>query len=448
MGKGYTNAVINIGGGSGGGGGNLVYAQNNLGIETVPAGEKVLLNIRTDVSGYKANTNFSNYDNNTAFLGNDFLVMTSSIYKINEDLTLTQVATCPNELNNPGIVYQYKNISYWSNKALNLFNQNTYETNVKSNSYTFGVQDCDKFFNCPSNGGYVYVKKLDETSLELSDIFNFTCKNMAGNITATDKEFIFYDKEQQILLLREKINYKYYLGTYKINFESETAEKLQEFSPSILSNASVGRIFQVNEHSFLQAGDNKLYKYTINANGTLSRIWIDDKGYASYIEGRQNNTNSVLSFYNTKTKTFLCVVNKIVHILVYDDENLCLNEIITKDISNIVDSLPIYVPSGGEKIYYYAGPSDDNRYIGVVCDRTSTTSGYYPTIICLDTNVSDFFAENVSRDNFSTTSLVGYTTGNTSENGKIEVSTMLPSKQTITITANANNAEMSVKGVD
>ena len=448
MGKGYTNAVINVSGGGSGGGGNLVYAQNNLDIETVPAGEKVLLNIRTDVSDYKANTNFSFVYNNTAFLGNDFFVITSSIYKINEDLTLTKVATCPNELNNPGIVYQYKNISYWSNQALNLFNQNTYETNVNSYSYTLGVQNCDKFFNVPVNSGYVYVKKLDETSLELSDIFNFTCKNMAGNITATDREFIFYDKEQQILLLRENINYYGYLGTYKINFENKTAEKLQEFSPSILLNTNVERTFQVNEHSFLQAGDNKLYKYTINANGTLSRIWIDDKGYASYIEARQNNTSSFFSFYNTKTKTFLCVVNKIVHILVYDDENLCLNEIITKDISNIVDSLPIYVPSGREKIYYYAGPSDDNRYIGVICDRKITTDGYYPTIICLDTNVSDFFAEKVSRDNFSTTSLVGYATGNTSENGMVEVSTMLPSKQTITITVNADNANIEVKGVD
>ena len=425
-----------------------MYAQNNLGIETVPAGEKVLLNIRTDVSGYKANTNFSNYYTNTAFLGNDFFVMASSIYKINEDLTLTQVATCPNNLNNPGIVYQYKNISYWSNNGLNLFNQNTYETNLNAYSYTLGVQNCDIFFNVPVNNGYVYIKKLDETSLELSDVFNFTCKNMAGNQTGMGKEFIFYDKEQQILLLYEYIKYNYYLGTYKINFESETAEKLQEFSSSILSNNNNGIVFQIDAHSFLQAGDNKLYKYTINAGGTLSRVWVDDKGYAPYIEVRQNDSNSSLSFYNTKTKTFLCVVDKIVHILVYDDENLCLNEIITKDISNIVDSLPIYVPSSGEKEYYYVGPSDDNKYIGVVCDRTSTTSGYYPTIVCLDTDVSDFSAENVSRDNFSTTSLVGYTTGNTSEDGMVEISTLLPSKQTITITTNADNANIEVKGVD
>lgn len=266
--------------------------------------------------------------------------------------------------------------------------------------------------------------------------------------TATNTNFIFYDKEQQILLLYEIINYNYYLGTYKINIENKTAEKLQEFSPSILSNIDDGRIFQVNEHSFLQAGDNKLYKYTINSDGTLSRIWIDDKGYASYIEAKQNDVSDCSGIYNVNTKTFLCVVNKIVHILVYDDENLCLNEIITKDISNIVDSLPIYVPSDGIKTYYYVGLSDDNRYIGIICDKTSQTGGYYPTIVCLDTDVSGFSAESISKDNFSTTSLVGYTTGNTSENGKIEVSTMLPSKQTITITANANNAEMSVKGVD
>ena len=440
---GKTNATVSTGGS--GGGGNLVYAQNQLGTESVPAGEKVLLNVKSDVSGYYSNTS-SNYKAN--IFANNFFTTSDYVSKINEDLTLTQVATCPNNLNNPGIVYQYKNISYWSNNGLNLFNQNTYETNLNAYGYTLGVQNCDIFFNVPVNNGYVYIKKLDETSLELSDVFNFTCKNMAGNQTAINKDFIFYDKEQQILLLYEYINYNYYLGTYKINFESETAEKLQEFSPSILSNKNDGMVFQIDAHSFLQAGDNKLYKYTINSDGTLSRIWIDDKGYASYIEAKQNDNNYRSGIYNVNTKTFLCVVNKIVHILVYDDENLCLNEIITKDISNIVDSLPIYVPSSGIKTYYYVGLSDDNRYIGIICDKTSTTGGYYPTIVCLDTDVSGFSAESISKDDFSTTSLVGYTTGNTSENGKIEVSTMLPSKQTITITANANNAEMSVKGVD
>ena len=423
----------------------MVPAQNQLGAGTVPVGEKVLLNIKSDVSGYYSNNSSDDIAN---IFANNFFTTGYSVYKINEDLTLTQVAKCRASLGNPGIVYQYKNISYWSNQALNLFNQNTYETNVNSYSYTFGVQDCDIFFNSPLNRSYVYVKKLDETSLYLSDIFNFECKNMKETQTATNTNFIFYDKEQQILLLYEIINYNYYLGTYKINIENKTAEKLQEFSPSILSNIDDGRIFQVNEHSFLQAGDNKLYKYTINSDGTLSRIWIDDKGYASYIEAKQNDVSDCSGIYNVNTKTFLCVVNKIVHILVYDDENLCLNEIITKDISNIVDSLPIYVPSDGIKTYYYVGLSDDNRYIGIICDKTSQTGGYYPTIVCLDTDVSGFSAESISKDNFSTTSLVGYTTGNTSENGKIEVSTMLPSKQTITITANANNAEMSVKGVD
>lgn len=436
---GKTNSVLVVSGGGGGeSSGDVVLAVNNLGLETVPSGTKVMLNHDVSVIG-DLEADLLSYTHNFYCFGNNYLI-NSNIYRINSDLTLTKLTYSDITSAICGTVTKYKHFYRWdTDKEFVVFDT------VKNLLYTY-TEEARSWQNSPyyagngSSKGYFYLRKFDDNG-QATNILSYTISN-ASNFTYP----IFY--WNNILWIEATNNdYSPTFYAYTINEEEKTATLLKSFaSPYSIGNNPQNYIFQVSDNSFLRTIDGVLFKFTAQEDGTLLQSYVDDKGYARDIQNKaevssSNNNNQV---YNPDNQTFTIIKDKILHILKYNANNNSLDEISTVDLSSVYTEITGRYPSYATSIDYSAITSNNN-YLSLSYNSRSTSGGYKTSIVSLKNSLSDWKADTNSIINMGANTLTGYTTGNMVD-GKLEISTILPPKINVQLTTPANNAQIAING--
>lgn len=422
---GRTNAVSASGGGSG----DVVQAVNNLGLETVPSGTKVMLNKDVSVAGDLQVSAYLGSHNSAFCFGNNYLIGTY-IYKINSDLTIKQLTQT--SINNQvvGTITKYKHFYKWDTDS-----QFVVFDTVKNLQYTY-TRQTRSWQNSPyySRGylnGFSFGKFDDDG--QATEIVS----------TSSGKSEIVYPifYWNNILWIRNGDNFY----SYKINEEEKTATLLTSFTaPYSIGNNSYNYVFQVSDNSFLRTINGVMYKFTAQEDGTLLKSYVDDKGYALYIQNKAETPNNNNQVYNPDTQTFTIIKSKILHVLKYNADNNSLDEISTVDLSSIYAKITEKYPTYATDIQYSAITSDNN-YLNLSYDITSSVYGYTPHVIGLNTSLGDWKADTDSLINMGANTLTGYTTGNMVDD-KLEISTTLPPKINVQLTTSADNAQIAING--
>lgn len=420
-------------------GGDLIFVNNNLHTENISSEQKVFLNCNVSSLGNKTSTIKLHYRDIPLSIGNNFIRTIKDIYQIDEKLTLNYKNTIIQETTiSYSSVYKYKNLYYWFDKpdyvtcynpALNLYkSMNTYYDNLLTNNCNiiFAGSFMSKNYPC-------HVMQFNENG-DIQELFSFSF----AKYYQEPERPLFYDKEYQFLYTEWQYGErKFYV--YKINFEQKTATFLKEVTINIkvMYNSASFKICPIDTHSFITAYGGVLYKNVIQSDGSVITNIVNGKGYSNYIANNYEKREKY-NIYNAQNKTFTIIDDKkILHILAYNDETISLNEIYTKDLSKIIV---------GDYIQFTT-ITDDYSYICVGTKYDDTTNlNLVP--IGFNTDFLGIQADTISKDNFSTTTLSGFTTGNQDNTGKIEISTVLPPKQDVIITTNSNNATISTKGVE
>lgn len=434
---GKTNSVLVVSGGGGGGesSGDIVQAVNNLGLETVPSGTKVMLNHDVSVIGdLEANLYQPSYD--YFCFGNNYLIY-RNIYRINSDLTLTKLTHTDITSKVRGTVTKYKHFYLWDTG-----NDFIVFDTVKNLLYTIrketrSWQNSPYYAGNGSSKGYFYLGKFDDNG-QVTDILSYTISD-ASNFTYP----IFY--WNNILWIYAKSNNSYpTFYAYSINEEEKTATLLTSFAaPYSIGENTQNYIFQVSDNSFLRTINGVLFKFTAQEDGTLLQSYVDDKGYALDIQNKAEDiyNNQV---YNPDNQTFTIIKDKILHILKYNADNNSLDEISTVDLSSVYTKItgkyPSYATSFG-----YSAITSNNNYLNLSYNSRITSGGYKTSIVSLKNSLSDWKADTNSIINMGANTLTGYTTGNMVD-GKLEISTILPPKINVQLTTPANNAKITING--
>ena len=420
--------------------GDLIFVKNNLQTENIPSEQKVFLNCSVSSLGNKTSTIKLYYSYIPLSIGNSFIRIIENIYQIDEELTLNyKNTTTQRSTNIYSSVYKYKNLYYWFDKEyyvtcynpiLNLFkSMNAYYDNLLTNN-------CNIIFagSFYSQQTPCHVMQFNENG-DIQELFSFSFANFYVN----PERPLFYDKEYQFLYTEWHYDNLKKFYVYKINFEQKTVTFLKEvtINKTIIYSRTGFKIYPIDEHSFITAYTGVLYKNFIQSDGSIITNIVNGKGYSNYIASNYENSANY-NIYNAQNKTFTIIDDKkILHILAYNDETISLDEIYTKDLSKII--VGNYIR--------FSTITDDYSYLCVGTVYNDVTN-LNQVPIGLNTDFLGIQADTVSKDNFSTTTLSGFTTGNQDNIGKIEISTVLPPKQDVIITTNANNATISTKGVE
>lgn len=434
---GKTNSVLVVSGGGGGSesSGDVVQAINNLGLETVPSGTKVMLNHDVSVIG-DLEANLLSYNYNFYCFGNNYLFC-NDIYRINSDLTLTKLTQTYISSSIFGTVTKYKHFYRWdTGKEFVVFDT------VKNLLYTY-TEEKRSWQNSPYyagnsyNKGYFYLGKFDDEGNYI-DILSYTISG-----TSSPAYPIFYwNNILWIYATNNPLNPTFYV--YTINEEEKTATLLKSFaSPYSIGNNPQNYLFQVSDNSFLRTIDGVLFKFTAQEDGTLLQSYVDDKGYALVIQNKAENSynNQV---YNPDNQTFTIIKKKILHILKYNADNNSLDEISTVDLSSVYTKIKERYPSYATG-FTYSAITSNNNYLNLSYNTKSTSGGYKTSVVSLKNSLSDWKADTNSIINMGANTLTGYTTGNMIDD-KLEISTILPPKINVQLTTPANNAQITING--
>ena len=415
---------------------DVVLAINNLGLETVPSGTKVMLNKDISVIG-DLEANLYSYTWNFYCFGNNYLIC-SGIYRINSDLTLTKLTQTSITSSICGTVTKYKHFYRWdTGKEFVVFDT------VKNLLYTYtketrSWQNSPYYARCYSSGNGIFsFGKFDDDGNSIG-ILTYTI----SGVTSSTAPIFYWNNILWIYATRDYSYPTFY--AYNINEEEKTATLLTSFaSPYSIGNNQYNYIFQVSDNSFLRTIDGVLFKFTAQEDGTLLKSYVDDKGYALDIENKANNGNSN-QVYNPDNQTFTIIKDKILHILKYNVDNNSLDEISTVDLSSVYTKITGKYPSYATSIYYSAITSNNN-YLNLSYNSRTTSGGYKTSIVSLKNSLGDWKADTNSVINIGANTLTGYTTGNMVDD-KLEISTTLPPKINVQLTTPANNAQIAING--
>ena len=434
---GKTNSVLVVSGGGGGdSSGDIVQAVNNLGLETVLSGTKVMLNHDVSVIGdLEANLHKPSYDyfcfgNNYLFCGN--------IYRINSDLTLTKLTHTDITSAVCGTITKYKHFYRWDTGyefvVFDAVKNLLYTSRKEKRSW----QNSQYYAGNGSSVGYFYLGKFDDNG-QATDILSYTISN-ASNITYP---IFYWNNILWIYATNKSSNPTFY--AYNINEVEKTATLLTSFAaPYSIGNNTYNYIFQVSDNSFLRTINGVLFKFTAQENGTLLQSYVDDKGYALDIQNKAEDYNKNNQVYNPDNQTFTIIKDKILHILKYNADNNSLDEISTVDLSSVYTKIAGKYPSYAKSILNSAITSNNN-YLNLSYNSRSTSGGYKTSIVSLKNSLSDWKADTNSIINMGANTLTGYTTGNVVDD-KLEISTILPPKINVQLTTPANNAQITING--
>lgn len=416
---GKTNAVGKIGSGQG----DVLFAVTDAAPENVSACSKVILNKNTSVQGHadisQDNFNMKNVVS-VPFFGNKYCFC-SDVYEINDDLTISKVTQLPlsmldsysNYVTKNGDVYafMYNTPVMWSS-----YNKFFYNTSTGF-AYKGTAAPLTKFIN---NSPY-YLQQIVTSSTNKVDIYKFENntdvlvyeKSLPKDFEASD--FLYND-----LLITTDSSGKQYV--YKIDFEAQSDVLLATYTDICKRTGSVWySTFQVSDNKYLKFANGRCYLYTISNDGSIEYGLPDTLGYTI------NSTS-----FNPSNNTFVFESEKILHVLQFDAETNKFQEIITTNLSELLNQIKSAYPDAA-KSFAYTAISDDLTRFGIVFDKTTNSVGCNLVVVSLKNNLSEWIAQVDNVSNYGMSSLTGFFTGNTDENGLAEVKTTLPPLLTVNL---------------
>lgn len=425
---GKTNAAA----ASSGEDGNLVYAVNKTGIENLAGGEKVLIDREVSVLGANE-PELSSYYNQSAIFGDNYFLKNSTIYKINEDLSIAST-----EVGNVDICKVARKIIYSYKHFFIIPLQVTNETIVFYDSANNTVESFTPdhfpfvYQGLPYIGSYVTSSKNVLLHKYENHEFIKVCQINLSNATGGGYPFFYWNNILYIIYTRD-YNYPT-LAAYKINEESGESTLLYTGTAPFNTSNQYFDYYPVSERSFIKVENNQSILFCAQEDGTFSQSFIDSLGYASQL-GNFNPTN----------KTFTIIDEEYtVHVLQYDGKD-SLNEIVTVGIADIIQNIQNKYPRYAS-LFEFTQLSDKNAYLLVGYNTSNTSGSYKMTIICLKNELGKWKAVCNKCSYYGSSSLTGFTSGNVNEQGEIEVKTILPPIVNLDLVVPAANAEIAIEG--
>ena len=460
---GKTNATISSGG-SGGGGGNLVYAENNL-IQPSAAGDKVIL--RKFVAAPDAKSVFNNASlsyfnaypiikNNLLF--NNYLATSSSasenyLAQINDDLTLskiTNVTYCFNYLSNDK---RSKNVQ------MGYYGDWIFYKNDDAGCYAFNLRT---FQNVDLGSVYIYsgfenyFYRNEANYGRDQNIYKFNTQTGALETYCTlfadigsDYNYMpmgFYKNYHLCCYDANRFNYAY-LRLYKINPDTKEVTELQNYD-------------EVWNFNYVDKNMATLplcpgYYFMKTTTGTVAYVLkIDDANEVAYwniLNCLGFDSDLLYKNYNVSNQTFTVIKpdengRQILHIMKFNPENWVTLEMVNAiDLTDVLEEISTSLGLQNPSLYYYTAASDNMNRIKVVMHGDGI---YHTVLINFDNNLTSWRVVDNTNYNYDELALTAFLTGNTDEDGKLEVKTTLPDKITVALSTGDVNATISVEGND
>jgi len=180
--------------------------------------------------------------------------------------------------------------------------------------------------------------------------------------------------------------------------------------------------------------------YSYGGNfGNYFRIFTLVNNVLEEVSDISKLSSDLLPFYNNAYTT--CVYNQQDDILVIT--NRSTREIaVFKYANDKFIKINGYIDTTSDSLYnLFATSSSDGTIIGYHCGR-SGVGGKKPTVVQMKGDI-EYKAVNYQNVNISSASLSGYVTKGGANNEIIQVKTILPPKLNVSVTVNADNAEIS-----
>ena len=458
---GKTNATVNSGG-SGGGGGNLVYAEDNL-IQLSAAGDKVLL--RKFVATPESNlinywvSGDNDYFSPSGIVKNNMVFSIINKRNIEVDVSLSRI-------NDDLTVSTITNLSYYQTASGSYTYVNTLQTFLlgdwlfyKINNFCYAV-NIRTFYNLSFQAfiysgfeNYFYRQGVGYGNDQKIYKFNTQTGSMEDYCTVFPSVGSYY--------------YYYPLGFYK-NYHlcfyyngrypdpTMYLYKVDPETKEVTRVASFGNMEDLFTYNDTTLPTIPLYPgyYFINSS-TPYVLKIDDEN-ETVIYRPMNclgfEGQLYAGHYNSINQTFTVSKkdendHQMLYILKFNPDNWTVLEMInTIDLTNTFEQIRNENSWESCSLIFYSAVSDDlNRIFVVLGENTGDLHQY---LINFNNNLTDWQVVDNANYNYDELTFTAFLTGNTDEDDKLEVKTILPDKINVVLSTGDIDATISVKGND
>ena len=458
---GKTNATISSGG-SGGGGGNLVYAEDNL-IQPSAAGDKVLL--RKFVATPESNliNYWENGDN--GYFSPSGIVKNNMVFSI-IDKRNNEMDTSLSRINDDLTVSTITNLSYYQAATSSSSYVNTLQTFLLGDWLFYKI------------GGFCYAVNIRTFyNLSFQDFIysgfeNYFYKTAVGY--GNDQKIYKFNTqtgsmEDYCTIFPSVGSYFYYypLGFYK-NYHlclyysgrylnlNMYLYKVDPETKEVTQVASFGNMEDLFTYNDTDLPTIPLYPgyYFINSS-TPYVLKIDDENETAIyrpINCLGFEGQLYAGHYNSVNQTFTVSKkdendHRMLYILKFNPDNWTVLEMInTIDLTNTFEQIRNENSWESCSLIFYSAVSDDlNRIFVVLGENTGDLHQY---LINFNNNLTDWQVVDNANYNYDELTFTAFLTGNTDEDDKLEVKTILPDKINVVLSTGDIDATISVKGND